>query len=103
MKANVSEYEFRDTILRLRPDNFSYQGLTELYEYILDYEESTGIETEFDPIAICCEFSEYESVTECLKEFALDTIEELEEHTAVIMVHDPFSESEEPRIIIQDF
>jgi hypothetical protein len=38
---------------KYRPDNFSYEGLRALFDHL----ESMG-DVEFDPIAICCEFSE---------------------------------------------
>jgi hypothetical protein len=38
---------------KYRPDNFSYEGLGALFDYF----KSMG-DIEFDPIAICCEFSE---------------------------------------------
>ena len=58
MKSNVSIYDFRDTIMKLRPNNFSYEGLTILYEWFEEYEESCETEVDFDPIGICCEFTE---------------------------------------------
>ena len=39
-------------------DVFSYEGKKALFEYLEEYEESTGEEIEFDPIALCCEYSE---------------------------------------------
>ena len=39
---------------KYRPDNFSDEGLGALFDYL----ESMGDDVEFDPIAICCEFSE---------------------------------------------
>ena len=58
MKTNVSIYDFRDTIMELRPNNFSYEGLTILFDWFEQYEEDSGQEVEFDPIGICCEFNE---------------------------------------------
>ena len=51
-----------------RKDQFSYDALEAIFDYIEEYEESTGEETEFDPIAICCEWAEYESALDCLKD-----------------------------------
>ena len=60
MKTNVSEYDFRDAFLSSsRKDNFSYEGLTALYNYFIEYEESCDTEIDFDMVAICCEYSEY--------------------------------------------
>ena len=58
MKTNVSIYDFRDTIIKLRPNNFSYEGLTILYDWFEQYEDDCETEVEFDPIGICCEFNE---------------------------------------------
>jgi len=58
MKTNVSVYDFRDTIMELRPNNFSYEGLTILFGWFEQYEEDSDQEIDFDPIAICCEFNE---------------------------------------------
>ena len=86
MKANVCLWEFRDTIMTRRPGSFSYAGLEELYKYLTDLEESTGEEILFDPIGICCEFAEYETVGECLRDYALENLQELEQYTDVILV-----------------
>jgi hypothetical protein len=59
MKTSINKYEFRDAFTRMgRQDNFSYEGLSILFDYFEEYEESTGEEIEFDVIAICCEFNE---------------------------------------------
>jgi len=39
-------------------EQFSFNGLHALYDYLKDYEESTGEELELDVIALCCEFTE---------------------------------------------
>lgn len=67
MKTTVTETTFIDAFKAIRPDNFSYNGLRALYEWFEQYEEDCGEEIELDVIAICCDFSEYES----LKDFAL--------------------------------
>lgn len=58
MKTTVYFSEFRDYFHEIRPDNFSYQGLRILFDYLEEFEESTGEDVEFDVIAICCDFSE---------------------------------------------
>ena len=64
MKTTVYFSEFRDYFHEIRPDNFSYEGLRILFDYLEEFEESTGEEVEFDVIAICCDFSEdsYETI-----------------------------------------
>ena len=58
MKQTVNVYQFRDAFRSIRPDNFSYEGLATLWDYLDEYEQSTGEELELDVIAICCDFSE---------------------------------------------
>lgn len=65
MKMNVTESDFVDAFDQAnRSENFSRQGRQALYDYLIEYEEDTGVEIEFDVIALCVEFSEYESLDE---------------------------------------
>ena len=52
-----------------RRENFSYNGLKALYEYFEQYEEDTGAEIELDVIAICCEYTEYETAIEAASNY----------------------------------
>ena len=45
-------------------NNFTYEGKRALFEYLEEMEENTGDPVEFDIIALCCEYSEYESAYE---------------------------------------
>ena len=67
MKQNVSESTFRDSF-KCRPDNFSYEGLTALYDYLTQLEED-GEEMELDPIALCCTYTEWSSADEAASEY----------------------------------
>ncbi len=58
MKTTVYQSDFVDAFLAIRPDNFSREGLHELFAYFEEYEESTGEEIELDVIAMCCEYTE---------------------------------------------
>ena len=49
--------------------DFSYEGLCALFDYLEKMEESTGEPIEFDPIALCCEFTEYEDAYDFEKNF----------------------------------
>ena len=91
MKTSVSIYEFRKWFTKNRPDNFSYAGLSALYDYLEDYENGCGIEIEFDPVAICCEFDEYEDFEEFRNYYDSDeynTREKLMDYTIVIEIPD---------------
>ena len=58
MKTSVYLSDFRDTFQSVRPDNFSWEGLEILFNYLEELEQDTGIEMELDVIAICCDYSE---------------------------------------------
>jgi hypothetical protein len=58
MKTYISKYDFRRAFQECRPDNFSYDGLKVLFEYLEEYEMDIGEELELDVIGLCCDFSE---------------------------------------------
>jgi hypothetical protein len=58
MKQTINCHEFINAFDRLRPDNFSRSALMMMFEYFEAYERDIGVEIEFDPIAICCEYTE---------------------------------------------
>jgi len=100
MIDTITEYQFTDWFMKHRPDNFSYEGTKALFDYLQDLEDSIGEKIEFDPIAFCCEYSEYDNIEECLKEYdnlEIKTIDDLRDHTQVIEVEDSKA------IIIQNF
>ncbi len=68
MKQSVSEYTFTEAFRKIRPDNFSYAGLKAMFDYFEQMEEDTGEEMELDVIAICCEWTEYDSAAEACAE-----------------------------------
>lgn len=45
-----------------RRGQFSYEALCKLYDYLTRLAEDTGTPIELDVIALCCEFTEYESI-----------------------------------------
>jgi len=85
MKTNVTEYDFRRAFEQSRPDNFSYDGLGALFEYMEEYEDSCDTEIEFDMIAICCEFTEYDNFAELQDNYDyIESMDDLRDHTTVI-------------------
>lgn len=59
MKITVTESMFRSQFYSCgRGEQFSYEALGLLFEYIEQYESDTGEEQELDVIEICCSFSE---------------------------------------------
>lgn len=47
-----------------REDQFSREGLQELFFSLEEFEEETGTEVELDVIGFCVEFTEYDSLEE---------------------------------------
>lgn len=95
MKQTVTEDMFIDTLNKLRPNQFSYYALCALFEHYEALEEDTGEQIEFDPIAICCEWTEYGLADEAAEAYGLDVsksdeeiIEELREKYTVIETED---------------
>jgi hypothetical protein len=67
MKTIVTESDFRDAFRAMgRNDQFSYEGLGVLFNYLENYEEDTGIELELDVVALCCDYYEdtWENIAE---------------------------------------
>ena len=55
MKQTISLGDFRDAFIRAnRKENFSYDGL----EVLFDYLEDTDPDSELDVIGLCCEYCE---------------------------------------------
>lgn len=69
-----------------RSENFSIAGRHALFEYLEDFAEQTdspGIE--LDVIALCCEYSEYESLEELQVDYNdIESMEDLQDNTIVI-------------------
>ena len=80
MKQTINFYEFAAQFQSMRPNSFSREGLIALWEYLEEWEESTGEEMEFDVIALCCDFIEYDS----LADYQQDYSDDVEDYTAAI-------------------
>ena len=70
-----------------REDHFSYEGFNALYNYLEEYSECTGEDFKIDVIALCCDFTEYESWEKIYNDYSYSynneskTFEELEEES----------------------
>ena len=58
MKTTVNFDDFRQAFNSIRPDNFSPEGLEQLFDYIESYERDNDEDIELDVISLCCEYSE---------------------------------------------
>ena len=80
MKITLTESEFVNRFLAIRPDQFSRPALVALFDYLDKLEDDLGEEQEFDAIAICCEWTEYGSAVEAAEAYGWeDETEEGEE------------------------
>lgn len=78
MKQTINFYDFQKAFQDLRPNNFTYYGLRALFEYLEDFEDSTGIEQELDVIELCGAYNEYASVEDYHREYS--TEHDIEDH-----------------------
>lgn len=99
MIKTITQEEFVTTMIR-KDNGFSFEGASALFGYLEQLEADCNISYEFDPIAIRCEYVEYDTLDECLHDYDcldLKTIDDLSEHTTVIEVGDT------GKLIIQAF
>ena len=86
MKDTVTAYQFVNEMAQAQ-HGFSREGARALFEYFEAYEEDTGEQMEFDPVAFRCSFHEYESLKEVQESYPdIKTIEDLHDRTTVIKV-----------------
>ena len=102
MKQSVTRFDFVDWFRGsdTYKNNFSYDGLNSLFDYFEELEEQMENEINFDPIAICCEYSEYDNLQSVIDNYNstdIQTIDDLRNHTSVIEIENT------DRLIIQDF
>lgn len=113
MYTQVTKHSFIDAFRSSHTykDNFSYEGLEALYDYLTQLEDeasdSDARQTNgvcFDMVATCCEYTEYSSAIDACTIVSNKTFEDnesaleyLKEKTSVITIEDT------DRIIISDF
>ena len=68
MKTEMTTYECAKALTHDDYANWTRSGAFALVEYLEQMEEDCGTSIGFDPVALRCEFSEYES----LNDFAID-------------------------------
>ena len=85
MYTTITETMFKDEFKSIRPENFSNEGLSVLFDFFTELEDSTSEPIELDVIAICCDFSE-EPLSDVLENYGLDSLDELHDNTLVVAV-----------------
>lgn len=92
LKEDVSCTRFIDVFERVRPNSFSRAGLVALFDYLEDLAQDLGHDIEFEPITLCCEYSEYENIEEYKTDKGIDdtlTLDDIQdEQGTVILVGD---------------
>lgn len=110
MKITLTESEFVNRFLAVR-GNFSREALVALFEHFTDLEGVSEQEIEFDPIAICCDWSEYDSALEAAEAYGFKADESEDERAdkseeqAVAFLRDETAilELESGRIVVLNY
>jgi len=98
MIQTINFSQFCDGFPESYRHNFSYKGKRALFDHLENYEEETGEQVEFDPIALCCDYSEYDSFEDLQLQYPnIEDIDQLRDRTIVIELE------EADGLIIQDF
>tara|TARA_R100000234_G_scaffold1377_1_gene1190 strand:- start:271 stop:600 length:330 start_codon:yes stop_codon:yes gene_type:complete len=88
MITTINENDFIQAFKNMgRGEQFSREGLQELFKYYEEYEDSTGEKIELDVIAICCDWTEYESEYQLVNDYDMSIkggLDEIKERTQVI-------------------
>ena len=97
MFTNVTEANFVDAFMGIGEwsdtykNNFSYDGLKALFEWLEDLDDDTGEPIQFDRVGIACDFNEYESIDKFNEDYGKNfkTIEQIGDETTVIPIYYP--------------
>jgi hypothetical protein len=71
MYTTINLTTFRNAFQEVRPNNFTYEGLESLFDYLEQLEDDLGEKIELDVIALCCDY-----VEQTLEEFNRDYAED---------------------------
>ena len=101
MYTRISKYDFMEAFLNMdRYDQFGYEALSALFDYIEDVEQDTGVEIDLDVVAICCDYT-VSTLKEVRDAYDLDedvdVLEYLMDNTVVV------EELDDGRILYQNF
>jgi hypothetical protein len=103
MKQTINKYDFHRAFEAIgRSNEFSYEGRQALFEYLEQLEDDTGTEMELDVIALCCDYSE-DTVKNILKEYSLESVDDLRHQTIVIDVDTSDENENNHTVIYQSF
>ena len=93
----LTKSEFVRRFLEIRPDNISREGLEALYDDLEELSEGMGEAIEFDPIAICCDYTEYDSIKEAIEDYpSVENFDHLDDLTDVLKL-------ENGKLVVRNF
>jgi len=73
MKKTLSFCDFEKEFIDSNCYNdFGYEGLKALFNFLEEYEQESGEELELDVIALCCDYTKFDSAQEAYKEYNSD-------------------------------
>ena len=85
MKQTIGFSQFCDGFRGDRQGQFSYEAKRVLFDWYEELETDCAEDIEFDPVAICCEWCEFDSIEEALENYGDDyTAENLSDFTTVL-------------------
>ena len=82
MKITLTKSEFINRFLAVRAENFSRSALGALFDWYEELHEGSGTEMEFDPIAICCDWTEYATALEAAEAYGFLAPKEIDDERA---------------------
>lgn len=98
MIKHINFSEFCDSFGNSYKNNFSYEGKRALFDYLEQYSDDTGQQVELDTVALCCEYTEYDSFEDLQDSYPnIKNMEELQDNAQMI----PIEGTE--RFIIQNY
>ena len=90
MITTVTRYDVHNMFKEIRPNNFTYDGLTLLFDWIDSEELETDEDYLINVVEICMTWSEYKNFKEIKENYTdIETIEDLQEKTTVLCGYVP--------------
>ena len=87
MIQTVNFSQFCDSFSEDRKATYSYEGKRALFDYLEQLEDETGEKIELDIIALCCDYTEYESIEDVQTNYTdIKDLEDLRDYTQVIEI-----------------
>lgn len=98
MYEKITKSMFHDAFRNYdRLDNFSYEAREALYDYLIDLEDMNEQPIELDIISLCCHYS-HDKIKNVLKDYRLESLDELGQETSIIWVSE-----DEKEVLYENF